>query len=110
MAVETGVLGKAIRDARIKNDFSQEAFSEIIGITPTHLKHIESEHRKPSIDVLFRIAQTLHLSLDNILFPQNDLLQAKMKECVNLLSSCSVGELQVMIDLVQSLKKNLNCE
>ena len=42
-------LGNAIRNARISRNLSQEDFSEMIGISPTHLKHIESEHRKPSI-------------------------------------------------------------
>lgn len=107
MSIQIGVLGKAIRDARIKHQFSQEEFSEMVGITPTHLKHLESEHRKPSIEVLFRIAETLNLSLDNILFPPENATRAKLKDINNLLTTCSLNELQIVEDLLCSLNRNL---
>ncbi len=100
------ILGNAIRNARIENHLSQEALAEIIGITPTHLKHIESEHRKPSIDVLFKLAETLHLSLDNIVFPEEDTYKLKRQEVYTLLPFCTEKELQIIIDLIRSLAKN----
>ena len=45
------LIGQVIKYARIENGFSQEQLAELIDITPTHLKHIESGHRKPSIEV-----------------------------------------------------------
>ena len=38
----------------------------MIDITVTHLKHLESEHRNPSIEVLFKLVSTLNLSIDNL--------------------------------------------
>ena len=70
--ISKGILGNAIRAARISNNLSQEELAELVDITPTHLKHIESEHRKPSIEVLFRLAKVLNMSVDNILFKQPD--------------------------------------
>lgn len=104
--LEKGILGNAIRNARIKSGLSQEELSELVGITPTHLKHIESEHRKPSIEVLFRLVQMLHISLDNILFYKGDLRLAKIQEIENLLSVCSEKDLQIINDLILSLLKN----
>ncbi len=106
MTIAKGELGNAIKEARIKNALSQEAFSEVIGITPTHLKHIESEHRRPSIEVLFKIATTLNMSLDNIIFPQDDKKKKQLQELNNLLSSCTLNELQIVLDLVYSIKRN----
>ena len=100
-------LGNAIKEARIKQNLSQEILAEMIGISPTHLKHIESEHRKPSIEVLFRIAQTLNMSLDNILFLQNNDNQKLINEITNYLQECSKPELQILLDLIYSLKQNL---
>ena len=60
--MEKGLLGNTIRQARIDNKYTQEELAEKIGITATHLKHIESEHRKPSIEVLFSLASELHIS------------------------------------------------
>lgn len=104
--LEKGILGNAIRNARIKIGLSQEELAELVGITPTHLKHIESEHRKPSIEVLFRLVQTLHISLDNILFHKRELRLEKIQEIENLLSICSEKDLQIINDLILSLLKN----
>ena len=42
------LLGDTIRQARMDNKMTQEQLAEAINISPTHMKHIESEHRKPS--------------------------------------------------------------
>lgn len=67
--MEHGALGNAIRCARIAHGLSQERLAELLDITTSHLKHIESEHRKPSVEVLFALATRLDLSLDALLFP-----------------------------------------
>ena len=102
-------LGNAIKEARMKQNLSQEIFAEMIGISPTHLKHIESEHRKPSIEVLFKIAKVLNMSLDNILFLQNTDtdVQRLINEINNKLYSCTENELKIILDLIYSLKANL---
>lgn len=107
MSIQKGALGNAIREARIQNHLSQEAFSEMVGITPTHLKHIESEHRKPSIEVLFKIMDILHMSVDNIVFQKESQKEEKISEIQNLLADLSLNELQIVLDLLHSLQKNL---
>lgn len=107
MSLEKGILGNAIRTARIKKSLSQEVLAEMVGITPTHLKHIESEHRKPSIEVLIEIAQILQMSIDNIIFPQESETNKKITEIETGLSTCSLNELQIILDIMNSLKKNL---
>lgn len=103
MTLEKGVLGNAIRSARLKNNLSQEQLAELVEITPTHLKHIESEHRKPSIEVLFHLCQILHLSLDKLIFDSNS---KKIDDIIPLLSDCNECELNIVIDLLYSLKRN----
>ncbi len=51
---------------------SQEKLAELLNITPSHLKHIESEHRKPSLEVLFKAVVLLDISLDALLFPEGE--------------------------------------
>ena len=103
--LEKGILGNAIRDMRIKNGLSQEALAEMVGITPTHMKHIESEHRKPSVEVLFKLVKTLHLSLDNLLFDIRG-EAADFNYAINLLKNCSEKELRILIDIMKTLQKN----
>ena len=103
--MEQKILGNAIRSARIKNGLSQESLAELIGTTPTHLKHLESEHRKPSIEVLFKLCKTLHFSLDSIIF-ETDFRNTYKKEIVLLLNECNDNELRIIQDLIHSLLKN----
>jgi transcriptional regulator with XRE-family HTH domain len=56
----------------LQKHLSQEELAELVEITPTHIKHIESEHRKPSLELLYRLVRTLNLSLDTLIFPERE--------------------------------------
>jgi len=99
-------LGAAIRAARLKKGFTQEQLAEIAEITPTHEKHIESGHRLPSVEVLFSIAQALDLSLDNVIFPEQEAGDGCVKEISILLNQCGERELSVLLDVARSLLRN----
>ena len=97
-------LGAAIRTARSNKSYTQEQLAEIAEITPSHEKHIESGHRLPSVEVLFRLAQTLNMSLDNIVFPEAE--NGRLKEIHILLRQCGEVELAVLLDVAGSLLRN----
>ena len=101
--LEAGLLGNAIRSHRIALGLTQEALAEAIDITPTHLKHLESEHRKPSVEVLFRLVKKLHISLDELLLPEQKQTSEAHKELFLLLGHCTASELQITVDLLKSL-------
>ena len=102
--MEQGLLGNTIRQARIDNHLTQEQLAELVQITPTHLKHIESEHRKPSIEVLFSLASVLHFSLDALLLTNETYEHTKRKNELNLLiNSCTDQELDVFIAALREL-------
>ncbi|WP_418752009.1 helix-turn-helix domain-containing protein [Frisingicoccus sp.] len=105
--MEKGKLGSAIRQARIANNLTQEVLAEIVGITPTHLKHIESEHRKPSIDVLFALASSLHFSLDSLFLAEEPSAEREQyyKEIYLLLHDCSTKELRALLAAARELTK-----
>lgn len=62
-------LGNALRDARMKKGYTQEQLSEILDITPGHLKHMEGGRRKPSVPLLFQMMELLDFSVDALVFP-----------------------------------------
>ena len=99
-------LGAAIRAARLKKNITQEELAEILGISPTHEKHIESGHRLPSVEVLFSIAQALDLSLDNVVFPEQEAGEGRTKEMQIMLTQCTERELSVLLDVARSLVSN----
>ena len=99
-------LGAAIRAARLKKGYTQEQLAELVEVTPTHEKHIESGHRLPSVEVLFSIAQALDMSLDNVIFPEQDMGDGRVKEISILLNQCGEPELSVLLDVAGSLLRN----
>lgn len=102
--LQKGVLGNAIRLARMEQKLSQEALSEMVGITPTHLKHIESEHRKPSVEVLFRLVQVLHLSLDSLFLEPKTEEKKRLLGTIDLmLNQCDEKQLKIVAALLEAL-------
>lgn len=99
-------LGEHIRRARLEMGWSQEKLAELLDITPTHVKHLESGHRKPSAEVLFSLAKLLNMSLDNLIFRENDLQNQTIQQIENLLPKCSQKDLNVTLDILKSLLKN----
>lgn len=105
MVLKKGKLGNAIRQARLDNKLTQEELAEMVDITPTHLKHIESEHRKPSVEVLFKLAIHLHMSLDALLI-SDDAASEKLRQYQEiqwLLRGCSDKEIIAVQALLREL-------
>jgi Predicted transcriptional regulators len=99
--LEKGVLGTAIRSARLNQHYTHEMLAELVGITPTHLKHIESEHRKPSIDLLYRLVQVLNLSLDTLFFPDRE--DDDFRKTERLMRQCSDSHLRILYATIEAM-------
>ena len=97
-------LQRAIRQERKSKRITYEELAEMLDISPTHIKHIESGHRKPSIEILFEIARVLNLSLDGVDFPkditQSDLTRGKIDR---LLDSLDEDSLQFVLTVLEAL-------
>ncbi len=97
-------LQRAIRQERKSKRITYEELAEMLDISPTHIMHIESGHRKPSIEILFEIARVLNLSLDGVVFPkditQSDLTRGKIDR---LLDSLDEDSLQFVLTVLEAL-------
>jgi len=98
--MEKGVLGNAIRTARIKMNLTQEQIAEMVDISPIHYKHLESEHRMPSIEVLFKLCDVLNLSLDSLLFV-SPTGRPLLQDINNYAHKCTDKQLQVILAAMQ---------
>lgn len=70
--VDYYALGKRIRTARINKSLTQEQLAEICDLSAAHIGHIERGTRILSVDVLFRLANALEVSVDSLLFDSFD--------------------------------------
>ena len=82
---------------------TQERLAELVNITTSHLKHIESGHRRPSIEVLFQLAKILDLSLDALIF--EDERQTPVIHTVGLTEE-EIGAVAHLVDLLREKGKH----
>lgn len=102
-------IGQRIRKYRKASNLSQEQLAEKVGISVTHMSHIETGNTKLSLPVLVDIANTLSVRIDAIIYeiPQSNKTTIK-QELSDIIDSCSVNKLNVIIDVVKSTKISLD--
>jgi transcriptional regulator with XRE-family HTH domain len=59
--------GNKVRDLRKERDLSQEKFADECGLHRTYIGGVERGERNPTLTTLKRIADALHISLDELL-------------------------------------------
>lgn len=114
MAIDYTFIGQRIRQKRIERGITQEKLSELVGIGPSHMSHIESGSTVPSFEVFISILNALNCSADELLC--REVIAAK-PVCENwlleLIEDCDATEIKILSDTLVSLKailrKNKNC-
>lgn len=106
--VDYYAIGQRIRKYRKAHSLSQEDLAEKIGISTTHMSHIETGNTKLSLAVLAKLSSVLEVNTDDILFghPQSS-NSAMMDHIFSLLEGCDSQELAVMLDILQTTKISL---
>ena len=96
-------IGQRIRKIRKAKGWSQEKLAELVGISVTHMSHIETGNTKLSIEVFADIATSLEARADELLFGERESLreqaQSDIAEC---LDSCDTSQLCVISDVIKS--------
>lgn len=103
---ELTALRETIRNERKNRRITQEELAEMLGISPTHVKHMESGHRKPSIEMLFELAKILNISLDEVIFPRNgtpdNATRGKIERLLDILDEAF---LQFVLSVLEALRE-----
>lgn len=101
-------IGQRIRRYRKACGMSQEALAGRVGISVTHMSHIETGNTKLSLPVLAKIADELSVGTDALLadVPKQD--KAKLSaEVQEILDSFEADELPVAIEVLRALRDSL---
>ena len=101
-------LGQKIRKFRKAHGLSQEQKAEKIGISVTHMSHIETGNTKLSLAVLVDLAEALEVQTDDLLFESQSDGSSLRRELINLLESCTAQQLRIITDLVRAAKISLD--
>lgn len=102
-------IGKRIRHYRKAHRFSQEELAEKVGISATHMSHIETGNTKLSLLVFVAIAEALSVRTDELLHDASSDDMTPIKEDIlAVLDSCSATEQQILADVVKAVKMSLD--
>lgn len=98
-------IGQRIRRYRKACGLSQEALAGGVGISVTHMSHIETGNTKLSLPVLAKIAEELSVSTDALLTDASKSDKATLSaEVQDILDSFEVDELTVAIEVLRALR------
>ena len=101
-------IGKRIRAARTKIEYTQEYLAELIGVTPPYISNIERGTTKLSLPTIINIANALEVSVDALLCDTIRQSEVIFKnEARELFQDCSSYELRVMVDVLKATKESL---
>ena len=100
-------IGQKIRSYRKAQGLSQDALAERIGISVTHMSHIETGNTKLSLPVLADIARTLEVPCDALIFDNPSPQKGRIAELAALLEGCSERELRVIAGIARAAKAAL---
>ena len=108
MELDYKAIGKRIKIARIKKNLTQEAIADKIGITPQHVSNIETGNASVSLTTLVAIANTLTVSVNDLLCDTVLISKAVFeKEPKELFEDCNEYEIRVLVDVLKATKQSL---
>ena len=102
-------IGQRIRKIRKARNLSQAQLSEMVGISITHMSHIETGNTKLSLPVLVDLANALEARTDDLLYDKVTAERSTATDTiVQLLEACTTQQLRVIEDLVKAAKASLS--
>lgn len=102
-------IGQRIRKSRKALDLSQEELAEKVGISATHMSHIETGNTKLSLGVFARLVEALGCRADDLLFERP--LSSKHISSENILmtlDSCTLQQLLIIEEIIVAAKRSLD--
>ena len=96
-------IGQRIRKIRKANHLSQEQLAEKVGISVTHMSHIETGNTKLSLSVFVDIASALSVQTDELLYDTTRINKTHIKQEVSeILDSCTASEACILLDILKA--------
>lgn len=99
--------GKTVKTYRIKSNLTRESLSEKLEISTRYLLAIESENKKPSFDLLYKLIRELSIPANLVFYPELQEKNIKVEDLHILLNQMDDTSLNIMRDVAHSLNKNL---
>lgn len=96
-------MGPMLKDSLLKSKLTQDEVAERVGITTRYLMAIENEGKCPALDVWFRLIRTLHISADNIVYPENSAEREEDEQLLFMIRSLNSRDKKITQASVQAM-------
>ena len=121
--IDNKAVGQRIREQREILELSREEFAEIVTLSDYYVGQLERGERQMSLNVLVKISNCLHVSLDHLIFGQktpqiyyaHDIhnhykteANIEYEDINTLLNKCSAKELKLMNKLIKTILPYIN--
>lgn len=102
-------IGQRIRKIRKARGMSQEDLAEKIGISTTHMSHIETGNTKMSLPTFAAIASALEARTDEILYDESVEGRSVSIAYINeVFDNCTTQQIRIMEDIIKAVKESLD--
>lgn len=102
-------IGQRIRKIRKARGLSQEKLAEKVGISTTHMSHIETANTKMSLSTFIEIATVLEVRTDELIYDNRpEDRSASIGYISELLEDCTIQQVRIIEDIVIAVKQSLN--
>lgn len=101
-------IGQRIRKIRKAHGLSQEELAEKIGISVTHMSHIETGNTKLSLPVFVELSRALEVRTDELLSDNHPGIRvASIEAIIHMLETCSTQQIRIIEDILPAIKAAL---
>lgn len=98
-------LGQTIKRAREAQGITREQLAEQLDYAPRHLQSIENKGQHPSFQLFVQLVTMFHISVDQFLYPEQQLENDKRRQVDTLLDLLDERDLVVIESTIMGLLK-----
>ena len=101
------LIGRQVKKYREAMKMTQQELAEAVGVSNTHICHIELSQTKVSLAVLMAISQTLHVNINHLLYGDPDPKTAARMEADIIYDAYSADQASLANEVLRSMNSFL---
>ena len=98
------LLGARIRNLRKERGLTQEALAEKADLHGSYIGLIERAEKSPSLETLYKIAETFNISIPDLLIEENN-VDTKKKQLFGIIRDKSCEEIETLYQISRVIFK-----
>lgn len=106
MSLNYIIIGRRVKESRLKKGISQAILAEQINMSVSYISRIETAKKQASLEALVRIANVLGVTMDHLL-KGNLTNDYKEVDLIRLMEGCTKYEKRIIYEIAFAAKKSL---